>query len=165
MSDTHARRPNLYKAWPAGYNAISAMEAAVAESGLDQLLIELVKTRCSQINGCAYCIDMHTKDARARGETEQRLYGLSAWRETPYFSEKERAALALAEAVTLVSETHIPDDVFNEALHHFGEEDLAKVMMLIVTINGWNRLALASRTPVGGYISRFGQHATVAAGG
>lgn len=149
MSDTH--RIDIYRPWPAGYKAMLALEAAVRDSGLDTTIFELVKTRASQINECAYCIDMHTKDARANGETEQRLYALSAWRETPFFSDRERAALALTEAVTLVSETHVPDDVVEEAQRHFDETELAQLIFAIVTINAWNRLAITARSPVGGY--------------
>ena len=131
-----------------------AMEAAVRDSGLDLTIFELVKTRASQINQCAYCIDMHTKDARANGETEQRLYALSAWRETPFFTDKERAALALAESMTLVAETHVPDDVVEEAQRHFEPAELAQLVFAITTINAWNRLAITARTPVGGYQPR-----------
>ena len=128
-----------------------AMEAAVRDSGLDLTIFELVKTRASQINQCAYCIDMHTKDARASGETEQRLYALSAWRETPFFTDRERAALALAESMTLVAETHVPDDVVDEARRYFEPAELSQLIFAITTINAWNRLAITARTPVGGY--------------
>jgi AhpD family alkylhydroperoxidase len=146
-----AARIDIYSTWPAGYRAMLALEAAVRESGLDSTVFELVKTRASQLNQCAYCIDMHTKDARANGETEQRLYALSAWRETPFFTERERAALALAEAMTLVAETHVPDDVVEEAKRHFEPAELAQLVFAITTINAWNRLAVTARTPVGGY--------------
>ena len=145
---------DLYRPWSDGYKAMLALEAAVRESGLDITVFELIKTRASQINGCAYCIDMHTKDARANGETEQRLYALSAWRETPFFTDKERAALALTEAVTLVAETHVPDDVVEEAQRHFDEAELSQLVFAIATINAWNRLAITARTPVGGYQPR-----------
>jgi AhpD family alkylhydroperoxidase len=145
------QRLDLFRPWPAGYQAMLALEAAVRDSGLDLTIFELVKTRASQVNGCAYCIDMHTKDARANGETEQRLYALSAWRETPFFTEKERAALALTEAVTLVADTHVPDDVVEEAQRHFDEAELAQLIFAIATINAWNRLAITARTPVGDY--------------
>jgi AhpD family alkylhydroperoxidase len=110
-----------------------------------------VKTRASQINQCAYCIDMHTKDARANGETEQRLYALSAWPETPFFTDRERAALALCESMTLVADTHVPDDVVEEAQRHFDPVELAQLVFAITTINAWNRLAITARSPVGGY--------------
>jgi AhpD family alkylhydroperoxidase len=145
---------DLYRPWSDGYAAMQALESAVRGSGLDLTIFELVKTRASQINGCAFCIDMHTKDARANGETEQRLYALSAWRETPFFTEKERAALALTEAVTLVAETHVPDEVVEEAQQHFDEAELSQLVFAIVTINAWNRLAITARTPVGGYQPR-----------
>jgi len=129
-----------------------ALEMAVRKnSKLDPSLIELVKMRSSQINGCAYCIDMHSKDARAAGETEQRLYALNAWRETPFFSDRERAALAWTEAVTLVSEGHVPDEVYAEASKQFYEEELVNLTMAVVAINGWNRLAIAFRAVPGEY--------------
>src|SRR5262249_31069212 len=111
----------------------------------------LVRMRASQINGCAYCLDMHSKDARAEGEKEQRLYCLPAWRETPFYSERERAALAWAEAGTVVSESHVPDDVFEEARKHFSEEELAHLTLALVSINGWNRLCISFRVVPGSY--------------
>jgi AhpD family alkylhydroperoxidase len=123
-------------------------------SGLERPLLELVKTRVSQINGCAFCIDMHTKDARAAGETEQRLYGLSAWRESPYYSERERAALEWAEVVTLISQTHASDEEYEAARAQFSEEELVKLTMAVIAINGWNRLAIAFRPEVGKYQPR-----------
>src|SRR3982751_3777171 len=123
------------KAAPGSVQAMYKLEKYVEESGLEQQLLELVKTRVSQINGCAFCIDMHTKDARAAGESEQRLYALSAWRETPFFTERERAALAWTEAVTLVSQDHVPDAVYQEALQRFSEEELVNLTMAVVTIN------------------------------
>jgi AhpD family alkylhydroperoxidase len=146
-----SERIDLYGAFPEGAKAINAMERAVRESGLEHSLIELVKMRASQINGCAYCIDMHSKDARAAGETEQRLYGLNAWRETPFYTERERAALALTESVTLVSVDHVPDEVVHEAQSHFSPEDFSRLVFAIVTINVWNRLAITGRAPVGSY--------------
>ncbi|GMV94878.1 MAG: alkyl hydroperoxide reductase AhpD [Candidatus Hydrogenedentota bacterium] len=135
-------------------NAIKAMwglENYVHQCGLEQSLLELVKTRASQLNGCAYCIDMHTKDARVGGETEQRLYALSAWAETPFFSARERAALAWTEAVTLVSAGHVPETVFEVASQQFTEAELVDLTLAIVAINGWNRLAIAFRTVPGTY--------------
>ena len=114
-------------------------------------LFELVKIRASQLNGCAYCIDMHTKDARARGESEQRLYGLAAWQETPFFSERERAALEWTEAVTQVSDGHVADDVFESVRRHFSDKELVDLTLAIIAINGWNRLAIAFRTVPGTY--------------
>jgi len=138
-------RLSYAKAAPAAYRAMAALERYVKECGLELPLIELVKIRVSQINGCAYCLDMHTKDARAEGETEQRIYTLPAWRETPFFTEREQAALAWAEAVTLVSETHVPDDVYEQARAHFSDEELVNLTMVVVTINGWNRLSISFR--------------------
>ena len=120
-------------------------------SGLDPKLLQLVRMRSSQINGCAYCLDMHSKDARAEGETEQRLYCLQAWRETPFYSERERAALAWTEAVTQVSEDHVPDEVFELARAQFSEEELAELTLAIVAINGWNRFSIAFRATPGIY--------------
>jgi AhpD family alkylhydroperoxidase len=129
-----------------------ALETYVRKSsGLDPSLLQLVRMRSSQINGCAYCLDMHSKDARAEGETEQRLYCLPAWRETPFYSERERAALAWTEAVTQVSEDHVPDEVFELARTQFAEEELAELTLAIVSINGWNRLCIAFRAPPGIY--------------
>jgi AhpD family alkylhydroperoxidase len=109
-------------------------------------LIHLVKTRASQINGCAFCIHMHTRDARALGESEERLYLLDAWRESPLYSDRERAALAWTEAVTLVSETHVPDDVYAELRRHFSEEEVVKLTVLVATINAWNRISISFRS-------------------
>lgn len=148
---TQAPRLDLYKLWPEGGRAMYAFDKAVAASGLEPTLLELLKMRASQLNRCAYCIDMHTKDARVVGETDQRLHALSAWRETPFFSDRERAALALTEAITLVADGHVPDDVFDEAARHFSEDELAKLTYAVVVINGWNRLAITARLPVGDY--------------
>jgi AhpD family alkylhydroperoxidase len=144
-------RMDYMKTAPDGYKAMSALESYVRQSGLEHSLLELVKTRASQINGCAFCLDMHTKDARVGGETEQRLYTLSAWQETPFFSDRERAALAWTEAVTRVADTHVPDDVFDLVRQQFTEKELADLTLAIVTINGWNRLAIAFRKVPGTY--------------
>jgi AhpD family alkylhydroperoxidase len=144
--------------------AIRAMMGLVSygrTSGLDHALLELVKLRASYLNGCAYCVDMHTKDARVAGETEQRLYALPVWRETPVFTPRERAALAWTEAVTLVAATGVPDDVYAEVRAQFSEEEIVSLTMAIVTINGWNRLAVSFRMPPGTYTP--GAHATTAA--
>jgi AhpD family alkylhydroperoxidase len=130
---------------PDGVKAMWGLEKYVHGCGLEPSLLELVKTRASQINGCAFCIDMHTKDARAGGETEQRLYALSAWRETPYFSDRERTALAWTEAVTNVAQTNVPDEVYELARQHFDEKELADLTLAVVAINGWNRLAVSFR--------------------
>jgi len=133
------------------YKAMASLEAYVRHSGLEASLLELVKLRASQINGCAYCIDMHTKDARASGETEQRLYLLDAWREAPFYSERERAALEWTETVTLVAQSQIPDEVFDRVRPHFTDEELVDLTMAIVAINGWNRLSIAFRAVPGSY--------------
>jgi AhpD family alkylhydroperoxidase len=139
-----AGRKRLFRSWPDGYQAISKLSQAVRSSGLDHTILELVKMRASQINGCAYCIDMHSKDARAAGETEQRLYALNAWRETSFFTERERAALALTEAVTLLADTHVPDEVVEAASREFEPEDLTHLLYAIIEINAWNRLAVTT---------------------
>jgi AhpD family alkylhydroperoxidase len=139
------------KAASDGVTAMSGLESYVHRCGLEPVLLELVKLRASQTNGCAYCIDMHTRDARARGETEQRLYALTAWRETPFFSDRERAALAWAEAVTEVAHTHVPDDVYELARRHFGEKELVDLTLAVVAVNSWNRLAISFRKVPGTY--------------
>jgi AhpD family alkylhydroperoxidase len=131
--------------------AMLGLEKAVDESGLEHSLLNLVKVRASQINGCAYCIDMHTKDARAIGETEQRLYALNAWRETDFFSDRERAALEWAEAITRVAETQVPDEVYDRVRAHFEEPQLVALTFAAVVINAWNRLAITFRAPAGTY--------------
>lgn len=144
-------RIDVAKVSPDAYRALFGLETFVRKSGLERLLLELVKLRASQINGCAYCLDMHSKDARAAGETEQRLYGLSAWREAPYYSDRERAALAWTEVVTLVARDQAPDAAFAEARAQFSEKELVDLTMAIVAINGWNRLAIAFRAVPGSY--------------
>ena len=136
---------------PEPLQALLAMEKYLAGCGLDHKFIHLLKLRASQINGCAYCIDMHSIDARAAGETEQRLYALDAWRETPFFSGRERAGLAWIEAVTIVSNAHVPDGVYDEAKAHFSEKELVDLTYLAATINAWNRLAIALRSVPGRY--------------
>jgi AhpD family alkylhydroperoxidase len=131
--------------------AMFGLESYVRKSGLEHSLLELVKIRCSQINGCAYCIDMHTKDARAAGETEQRIYALNAWRETPFFSARERAALEWAEALTLISQNHVPDALYDAVRQYFNEQELVNLSLAVVTINGWNRLAISARSVPGSY--------------
>jgi AhpD family alkylhydroperoxidase len=138
-------RMNFYQAAPETMKALMALENQIVASGLELSLIELVKTRASQINGCAFCVNMHTQDARKRGETEQRLYLLNAWRESPGYTDRERAALAWTEAVTLISETHAPDDVYTEVRAHFSEAETVNLTMLIATINSWNRLSISFR--------------------
>jgi AhpD family alkylhydroperoxidase len=143
----------LGKVAPELYAAQGALDAAVRGSVLPPALYELVKIRASQINGCAYCIDLHTTDAREAGETDQRMHLLAAWRETPLFDERERAALALTEAVTLISVDHVPDEVWAEAAEAFGEDELAALLMGIVAINGWNRIAISIGMQ-GGYAAK-----------
>lgn len=144
-------RIDYSKAAPGARDAMLGLETYVHGAGLEPALLELVKVRASQINGCAWCLDMHTKDARARGETEQRLYAVAAWQEAPFFTERERAALAWTEAVTLISGTHVPDEAFDAARKQFGEKELVDLTLAVIAINGWNRLNVAFRTVVGSY--------------
>lgn len=146
MSD----RKRKFRLFADGYQAVQRLSAAVKDSGLEHSLLELVKMRSSQLNGCAFCIDMHSKDARAVGETEQRLYALNAWREAPFFTERERAALALTEAVTLVAQSHVSDAVVDEAAAHFSPDELGKLVFAIIEINAWNRLAITTGSPAPG---------------
>jgi AhpD family alkylhydroperoxidase len=132
-------------------NPMLALEKYISESGLEPKLVHLVKMRASQINGCAYCLDMHSIDARAAGETEQRLYTLDAWRETPFFTDRERAALAWTEAVTLIAQTHAPDDVYADLQKHFTEKEIVDLTFVVGTINLWNRLAISTRAVPGHY--------------
>ncbi len=145
-------RLNAFTAAPESMQAMLAFEYHLRECGLEESLIHLVKARASQINGCAYCIHMHTRDARAAGETEERLYLLSAWRESPLYSKRERAALAWTDALTLVAETHAPDEDYLEVTQHFTEEETVNLTLLIGAINVWNRIAVGFRNihPVGG---------------
>jgi len=136
---------------PQAYKAMLAFNKASKDFSLEKPLVELVKTRASQLNGCAYCVDMHTKDARAAGEIEQRLYGLSVWRETPYYTERERAALEWTEAVTLLSANNVPDDVYERVHAQFSDEEMVELTIAIIVINGWNRLAVPFRDEVGSY--------------
>lgn len=144
-------RLNYAKVAPAAYKAMLGLEAYLHQCGLEESLLHLIKLRSSQINGCAYCLDMHWKDLRAIGETEQRLYSLDAWRECPYYTERERAALAWTEAVTLVARDHVPDEVFEEVRPHFNEKELSDLTFAIATINAWNRMSIAGRTVPGEY--------------
>jgi AhpD family alkylhydroperoxidase len=138
-------RLSAFKAAPGAYEAVRGVETYIQRCGLEQSLIELVKMRGSQINGCAFCLDMHSKDARRAGETEQRLYLLNAWRESPLYSDRERAALAWTEALTRIADTHAPDDVYDEVRAQFEEAELVNLTALIGLINLWNRLAIAFR--------------------
>ena len=139
------QRLDPLKVSPAAYKAMSALQAYVDNSGLDRRLLELVKIRVSQINGCAFCLAMHTRDARKLGETEDRMHLLDAWRESPGYSERERAALAWTEAVTLIREGHVGDDVYDLARRHFSEQELVDLTCAVVAINGWNRIAIPFR--------------------
>ena len=141
------------KELPDATRAMSALEQVVEQSTLEQKLRELVKLRASQLNGCAYCVDMHTKDAEAIGETEQRLHLVAVWREAPVYTERERAALAWTEALTLLPETGAPDDAYAEVEHNFSPTERVALTLAIIAINGWNRLSVGFRTPVGGYVS------------
>lgn len=151
MSSDQREFVNIYKAFPAGYEAMSALERAVAASPLDPVIFELVKLRASMINGCGYCVDMHYKDARAAGESEERLYMLSAWREATVYSAAERAALALTDEITLIADGHVPEPVEAVARAQFDEETYAALVFTIVTINAWNRLAITAHSEPGRY--------------
>jgi AhpD family alkylhydroperoxidase len=155
---TMKARMDFRKASPQGAKAVSELHAFVHRCGLEHSLLELVKLRASQINGCAHCIDMHTKELRAAGESEQRLYLLNAWEESPFYSERERAALAWTEALTLITDGHVPDHVYDQARAQFSEEELASLTLAIIAINGANRLNIAFRTVPGSYRVKV-QHA------
>ena len=139
------------KAAPGAYQAMLGLENYLEDCGLEQSLLHLIRLRASQINGCAYCLDMHWKDLRAGGEQEQRLYSLDAWRECPYYTERERAALAWTESVTLVANGHVPDSVYEQVHAHFSEKELSDLTVAVAAINAWNRLSIASRTVPGTY--------------
>lgn len=148
---TMKARMDFRKASPQGAKAIAELHAFVKRCGLDHMLLELVKLRASQINGCAHCIDMHTKELRAGGESEQRLYLLNAWEESPFYSDRERTALAWTEALTLITDGHVPGEVFEQARAQFSEEELANLTLAIIAINGANRLNIAFRTVPGSH--------------
>jgi len=139
------QRMNMQQVLPGVYKKMMELEMAIGAAGIDKTILELVKIRASQMNGCAFCLNMHTQDARKLGETEQRIYVLPAWREAPFFNDEERAALALAEAVTRLDGHGVPDDVYDEATRQFGREGTAKLIMALVAINGWNRIAVSTR--------------------
>lgn len=141
-------RLNLAKADPKAFEAMLGLEKYLAGSGLDKTLFELIKTRASQLNGCAYCINMHTRDALEMGETAQRLFLLDAWRETALYTDKERAVLALAEAMTLIANGPVSDEVYDAAKAHLSDREMAAVIMAVVAINGWNGIAITSQTPL-----------------
>ena len=144
-------RINAAKISPGAYHALLGLENYLQQSGLETPLLHLIRLRASQINGCAYCLDMHWKDLRAIGETEQRLYGLDAWRESPYYNDRERAALAWTEAVTRIADTHVPDEVYDEVRPHFNEKELVDLTLAIAAINAWNRMAISLRAEPGKY--------------
>jgi AhpD family alkylhydroperoxidase len=148
-------RIDYTRVFPEAMRAMRGLEQATRESPLEPELLELVKMRASQLNGCAYCLDMHSKDARARGESEQRLHVLTAWREAPFYSDRERAALAWCEALTLLPETGAPDDVYEQLAAGFSEEEIVALTLAVVAINGWNRFAVGLRSEVGRYVSPY----------
>lgn len=150
-SDPHPRQLDYASLAPQALKAQLGLESYIRQSGLEESLMQLVKLRASYINGCAYCVDMHTKDARLAGETEQRLYAVPIWRETPFFTPRERVALAWAEAVTEIS-NGVSDELFELGREHFTDKELVDLTMVVVTINGWNRLSITFRAPVGSYV-------------
>jgi AhpD family alkylhydroperoxidase len=151
MGGTMKERIHYASAAPGAYKAMLGLEHYLHGCGLEESLLHLIKLRTSQINGSGYCLDMHSKDLRAIGENEQRLYSLDAWRECPYYTDRERAALAWTEAVTLITNGHVQDDVYEEVRQHFSEKEVADLTLAVATINGWNRLAIAGRTVPGTY--------------
>jgi AhpD family alkylhydroperoxidase len=139
------------KVAPGAYRAMAGLEHYLHESGLEENLLHLIKLRASQINGCAYCLDMHWKDLKSIGETDQRLYELNAWEEGPFYSDRERAALAWTEAVTRVADSHVPDEIYERVRQHFSEKEMADLTLAVAAINAWNRLAISARTTPGTY--------------
>ena len=146
-----APRIDYTKVGSGALRAMYGLEKYLAESTIEKPVRELIKVRASQINGCAYCIDMHWKDARAAGESEQRLYGLAAWREAPYYSERERAALAWTEELTLIAEDHVSDELYEQTRRQFSEQELVDLTLAVGTINAWNRIAISFRSEAGSY--------------
>ena len=144
-------RLNYGQTAPGVYDAMEGLEKYLGQCGMEEFLLHLIRLRASQINGCAYCLDMHWKDLRAIGENEQRLYSLDAWRECPYYTDRERAALAWTEAVTLIAQDHVPDAVYQEARSHFSEKELSDLTLAVAAINAWNRLSIAARIVPGDY--------------
>lgn len=147
-------RIEYWKVAPGGYKALASLETYLATCGIEVNLLHLLKLRVSQINGCAYCLDMHWKDLRAAGESEQRLYGLDAWRESPYYTDRERAALAWAEALTHITEGHAPDAAYDDLRKHFSEREAADLTYAAAAINAWNRIGIAMRSKAGDYRPR-----------
>lgn len=144
-------RLKYMKVDPTAIGGLQEMENYIEQSNLDKSLVHLIKIRASQINGCAYCIDMHTKESRHIGETEERIHGLIAWRETPFYTERERSALAWTETLTLISENSVSDELYDELLEEFGEKELLSLTTLVMAINSWNRLAIAFKVEPGSY--------------
>ncbi len=144
-------RWNIMQSGAGAYHAMLGLEEYLKKCGLEASLLHLIKMRASQINGCAYCLDMHWKDARANGETEQRLYSLDGWEECPYYTERERAALAWTDAVTRINDNHLPDELYQRVKPHFSEKELVDLTLAVATINAWNRLAIAGRAEPGTY--------------
>lgn len=153
-------RIDLKRAPPEAMKAMYGLEKYIHSSGLEESLILLVKMRASQMNGCGYCLDMHSKDARANGETEQRLYVLPDWREAPFYTDRERAALAWTEALTNISQTHAPDEVYEQVREQFDANELVALTLAITTINAWNRIAISMRAPIGDYQPQLHHAAT-----
>jgi|SRR5215467_8243195 len=148
------QRFDFVKAAPGAYRAMAGLESYLHECGLEESLLHLIKLRASQINGCAYCLDMHWKDLKAIGEKDERLYELNAWEEAPFYSERERAALAWTDAVTEVSKSHVPDQLHENVRKHFSEKEMADLTLAIATINAWNRLSISARAVPGTYQPR-----------
>jgi AhpD family alkylhydroperoxidase len=155
-------RYNLQAVFPEGYKGMYALSQSAEPAALPRTLLELVKMRASQLNHCAYCLDMHAKDAMALGISSEKLFVLEAWREAPFYSVRERAALAWTEALTLIAERGVPDEVYREAREHFSERELSGLTMAIITINGWNRIAISTRLEPGQYQSRLTPEAAAA---
>jgi AhpD family alkylhydroperoxidase len=151
-------RINWFQIAPEIVQAMAGVSDYWRKSGLEESLVDLMLMRASQINHCAYCLDMHSKDARVSGETEQRLYGLDAWREAPYYTDRERAALAWTEAVTLLTNDFVPDEVYEQVRPHFTETEMIALTMVVIGINSWNRLTISMRTPAGHYVSKRRPH-------
>lgn len=145
------QRFDFLKLSPGGYRPMQDLEQYIHQSGLEESLLHLIRLRASQINGCAYCLDMHWKDLKSIGETDQRLYELNAWEESPFYSDRERAALAWTEAVTRVADSHVPDEIYERVRQHFSEKEMADLTLAVATINAWNRLAISARTTPGTY--------------
>jgi AhpD family alkylhydroperoxidase len=159
-----AQRFSMQKAAPQAYEAMSGLQRAVDQSSLPRPLLELARMRASQINGCAFCLDMHSKDAVALGIPAEKLYVLEAWREAPFYTEQERAALEWAEALTLVADGHVPDEVYAAVSAHFSERELGELTMTLVAINAWNRIAISTRMQPGRYRSRLSPEPAAAVG-